>query len=105
MSMPRYSYVILSLAFLATTSLAGFSQAPPSADTYVTNTQTGANFGNSTLLPVQVGTTSYIRLNLGALPPNANIKKATLRLYVSAVAAPGSFDVFQVEGVWTEKGL
>jgi hypothetical protein len=54
---------------------------------------------------VQAGTTSYVRLNLGALPANTTIAKATLRLYVNAVAAPGSFDVYQVESGWSEKGL
>jgi hypothetical protein len=46
-----------------------------------------------------------VRLNLGALPTNSTIAKATLRLYVNAVAAPGSFDVYQVESGWSEKGL
>jgi len=78
------------------------AQAPPSADAYVTSLQPGVNFGSSPLLPVQAGTTSYVKLNLGAIPSNATITKATLRLYVNAVAAPGSFDVYQVEDTWTE---
>ena len=56
-------------------------------------------------MPVQAGTTSFVRLNLGVLPVNSNIAKATLRLYVTAVAAPGSFDVYQVDGKWSERGL
>jgi hypothetical protein len=54
---------------------------------------------------VQAGTSSYIRLNFGAIPPNATVAKATLRLYVNAVAASGSFDVFQVRGGWSESGV
>ena len=100
--MSRNSYAVL---LVLCTSLPGFAQAPPSADTYVTSAEPSANFGNSQWLPVQSGTSSYIRLNLGALPSNAPIAKATLRLYVNAVAAAGSFDVYQVEGGWSEKGL
>jgi len=94
--------VFLLVSFV---SLPGVAQAPPSADAFVTNTQPAGNFGSSVLLPVQPGTTSYIQLNLAALPANASIAKATLRLYVNAVAAPGSFDVYQVNSGWSEKGI
>jgi hypothetical protein len=42
---------------------------------------------------------------LGALPANSRIAKATLRLYVSAVLAPGSFDVYQLQNNWNERGV
>ncbi len=103
--MPRNLLLAVALAvvwFIAVTSLA---QAPPSADSYITSAQPSANFGSSVLLPVQAGTASYVRLNLGALPPNTAITKATLRLYVNAVTAPGSFDVYQVDSAWSERGL
>ena len=103
--MLRNSCAVIVLAFFSIISLSSYAQAPPSADSYVTASQPAANFGNSSLLPVQAGTNSYVRLNLGALPANANVAKATLRLYVNAVAAPGSFDVYQVDGPWTERGL
>src|SRR5271166_3593502 len=103
--MPRNLSAVAVLLFVLFVSLPGVAQAPPSADAFVTNTQPAANFGSSVLLPVQAGTTSYIQLNLAALPANATIAKATLRLYVNAVAAPGSFDVYQVESAWSEKGL
>ena len=97
--------LFVAFALIVSASLTSYAQAPPSADAYVTSAQPAANFGISPLLPVQAGTTSYVRLNLGALPANATIAKATLRLYVNAVAAPGSFDVYQVENGWSEKGL
>src|SRR5271165_5090781 len=103
--MPCKSSIALSIAFLALMSLSSLAQAPPSADAYVTSIQHAANFGSSAILPVQAGTTSYVRLNLGALPANTSIAKATLQLYVNAVAAPGSFDVYQVDGPWNERGL
>src|SRR5450755_4489811 len=86
-------------------SLSSLAQAPPSADAYVTTSQPSTNFGSSVSLLVEGGTTSFVRLNLGALPANSSIAKATLRLYVNAVAAPGSFDVYQVDGKWSERGL
>jgi hypothetical protein len=64
-----------------------------------------ANFGKSSILPVQSGTTSYVKLDLGAFPANSRIAKATLRLYVDAATAPGAFDVYAVNGNWSERGL
>jgi hypothetical protein len=104
--MLRRSVVFLSFfCFLTVFSAITFAQAPPSADTYVTTAMPMANFGSSSILPVQAGTTSFVQLNLGGFPANARIAKATLRLYVDAVAAPGSFDVYAVNGRWSERGL
>jgi hypothetical protein len=89
---------------IATTAIC-LAQAPPSADSYVTTALPATNFGSSPILPVQSGTTSYVQLNLAAFPANAKIAKATLRLYVDAVTAPGSFDVFAVNSSWSERGL
>jgi hypothetical protein len=101
--MPRSLFAALVL--FSCVSISSFAQAPPSADAYVTSASPAANFGYSTFLPIQAGTTSYVGLNLAALPANATVAKATLRLYVNAVVAPGSFDVYQVESGWSEKGL
>ena len=81
------------------------AQAPPSADAYVTTAMPSSNFGSGPILPVQAGTTSYVQLNLGAFPANAKIAKATLRLYVDAVTAPGTCDVYAVNGNWSEHGV
>jgi hypothetical protein len=96
---------VLVVLLLVIPGVRGVAQAPPSADTYVTSAMPASNFGASQILPVQPGTTSFVRLNLGALPANAKIAKATLRLYVDAVSTPGSFDVFAVAGNWNEQGL
>ena len=89
--MPRNFFSALAFMVVPFISLGGLAQAPPSADAYVTALRPATNFGNSILLPVQAGTTSYVRFNLGAFPPNTGIAKATLRLYVNAVIAAGSF--------------
>jgi Collagen triple helix repeat (20 copies) len=86
-------------------SLAAFSQAPPSADTFTFSAEPGKNFGGSPLLVVQNGSTSYLQFNLGTLPQNATVAKATLRLYVDAVQQSGTFDAYEIENAWTEGGL
>ncbi len=103
--MSRNCCAVCAVFVAAVLSISAVAQAPPSADAYVTSTQPEANFGGSAFLPVQVGTTSYIRLNLGVFPAGSTVAKATLRLYVNAVAAPGSFDVYQLGSGWTEKGV
>src|SRR5271169_1836029 len=97
--------LLTALAVLSLIPLSSLAQAPPSADAYVSSTQPATNFGSSIFLPVQAGTTSYVRFNLGALPAKSKIEKATLRLYVNAVVAPGSFDIYEVDDPWSERGL
>jgi hypothetical protein len=103
--MPRDWFTGIAIVWFSLISLSSLAQAPPSDDAYVTTSQPTVNFGSSGFLPVQTGTTSYIRFNLGGLPSNTGIAKATLRLYVDAVAAPGAFDVFQIDNVWSEGGI
>lgn len=98
---PRSALLALPLMV----SLAAFAQAPPSADTFTTTAEPGKNFGSAPLLVVEKGTTSYLKFNLGSLPANASVAKATLRLYVDAVEQPGTFDAYEIEHPWTEGGL
>ena len=81
------------------------AQAPPKADALVLNSTPRANYGAWPLLAVQNGANSYIQFDLSALPQDATVTKATLRLYVDAVATPGSFDVFQGNSAWQENTL
>jgi trimeric autotransporter adhesin len=80
-------------------------QAPPSADTFTLNTAPKTNYGQSPLLAVTSGASTFIQFNLSELPPNATVSKATLRLYVDAVTGAGTFDVYEVNTPWTEGGL
>jgi hypothetical protein len=86
-------------------SVAALAQSPPSADSFVTSAHPQTNYGAYTLLAVQQGTKSYLQFNLSGLPANANIAKATLRLYVDAVTTSGSFDVFAINQTWSENTL
>jgi hypothetical protein len=98
----HFVVLILSLLSVSTPVLA---QAPPLADTYASSTNPKANYGKNTTLIVLSGTTSYIQFNLAGVPANTPISKATLRVFVDAVTASGSFDVYQVNSAWAENTL
>lgn len=93
--------LVLFLSLMPAAMLA--QQAPPSADTYVASSSSKTNYGSKTTLIVQSGVTSFVQFNLAGIPSSSTIQKATLRLYVDAVTAAGSFDVFNVNTAWAEK--
>lgn len=80
-------------------------QAPPSADTYSSRSIPNLNYGTRPQLNVSNEATSFLQFNLSALPANATVSRATLRLYVNAVTGPGTFDVYQVDTPWSESTL
>ena len=98
-------YFLATILFLALLPPNGVAQAPPSADTYVSSSTPKTNYGYSPVLVVQPGTTTFIQFNLSAVPVGASVNKATLRLYVDGVITGGSFDVFPVNGAWSETTL
>ena len=97
----------LSMSVLAVLCLGGaaFAQAPPSDDTFSNSNNKTQKNGSANLIVVQSGATGYIKFNLGTIPPNATITKATLRLYVNAFVTAGSFDVYEVNTSWSESTL
>ena len=99
---PRNVYAwVLFLIF----SMPMFAQAPPSADTFVTSTYAKTNFGPSITLAVGQGTITLVQFNLSGIPANATVSKATLRLFVDAVASGGKFDVYNVSSSWSENSV
>jgi len=97
--------IATALMALNFTTSAASGQAPPRADTFVSNEAPSRSFGSEPLLAVQSGTTSYIQFNLAGLPAGAAVSKATLRLYVDAVSQAGSFDVYEIDSPWSESSL
>jgi len=96
----------LALAASVYLSSLGFAQsAPPSADTYSEATAPNRNFGNQPLLIVSSASNSYLRFDLSGVPSGATVSKATLRLFVDAVAGKGEFDVYELGNSWTESKL
>jgi len=93
--------LLLSSAVLA-------QSAPPSADTYSSSAHntTGTNYGSAILLVVQTGgNNAYLQFNLKTVPTGSTVNKATLRLFVDALVANGSFDVYQLNKSWSESTL
>jgi hypothetical protein len=94
-----------------------WAQQVPTDDTYVTGVNPTTANGSSTSLVVQGSTTvpqkpshTFIRFDLSTLNgvSGTQIQKATLRLYVTAVSASGSFDLIELGASptnWTEATL
>ncbi len=82
-------------------------QSPPSADTFVSSSSPNTNYGSNVIDVVGPGVSSYLKFNLAGVPTGTTIKKASLRLYVDAVANPGQFDVFNLPAApaWSEASL
>ena len=97
--------VVTSLSIALPSTLVIAQSAPPAADTYSFSAEPSANFGSQPILVVQEGVHSYLRFNLATLPLGVSVSKATLRLYVDAFAANGSFDVYQLNNSWSESTL
>ena len=85
------------------------AQAPPSADVLSYSPTPNQNYGTYSSLFVQkesgVISASYVKFNITTLPAGAAVSKATLRLFVNQVSGSGKFDVYQLNGSWTEGGL
>jgi hypothetical protein len=86
-------------------SLSLLAQAPPSADTFVSNSTPTVNYGPSITLIVGQGSTAYLQFNLSGIPAGSTVSKAMLRLYVDGVVRSGSFDAYQLNSSWSESKL
>src|SRR5205809_846212 len=89
-------------------------EARLSDDAYVDSSAPTSNFGNNTSLFVTAPTAktstrkTFIKFDLSTLPASttgADVEKANLKLFVSKVAANGSFNVLRVDGSWSEAGI
>jgi len=90
-------------------STVSFAQsAPPVADTMIYSSSPTTSYGTSSSLLLQTGGTTavaYMQFSLATIPAGSTVTKATLRLFVDAVATPGSFDVYQINTSWSEGAL
>jgi hypothetical protein len=105
-SAKHFVAVVGFAVFLSSVSL--FAQAHPSDDTFSSN-DWNANFGKLQFLAVQSpSSTTYIKFDLSYLPSGVTgdeVRKATLRLFVSGVTHPGTFDLKRVGSDWSERKL
>ncbi len=111
-------HFILLLAALCVglPQLASGAAAVLTADTYLNAASPGMNYGiglnlNAAPSPNTTGAAGLLRFDLSALPAgttSGQVKKATLRVWVSALAVAGSLDVREVLSAspdWTEVGV
>lgn len=88
--------------------LASFAlEAPDSGDSFTSASALlrTKNFGAATSLNVKAGQNGYLKFDLGVLPAGttgSQVAKATLRLWVSRVMAPGSLNVAIPAAGWNE---
>jgi hypothetical protein len=100
---------ILGLSVLSFLCASVLAQQTPSADSYINTAAPTTNYGSAGTLAVESPSqTAYIQFDLSSIPAgytSANIAKASLKLYVSAVGKAGSFNVDFVNGSWSEKTI
>jgi hypothetical protein len=83
------------------------AQAVLTDDAYTTSLFPNEKFGNSVALVVSRGANTYLKFdlsNLGAVN-SSTVSKATLVLYVDALITPGTMDVYEVNGSWSEDSI
>jgi hypothetical protein len=104
--MKRHNLQILLTRALFTIivfSVSASAQITPSQDAFTNGASPGINYGANTLLNVNSASEmSYIQFNLASVPTGATVSQATLKLFVTTVTNPGSFNIEFVTGAWAE---
>jgi hypothetical protein len=96
---------IRQILLLAVSSALAQAQVVVTDDANTASAYPTKNFGSSIALLVGSGSNTYIKFslaNLGAGVTGSNVSKATLILYTDYVLTPGTIDVYQVSGSWSE---
>jgi hypothetical protein len=98
-------------AFMALMALSGalaYGQAVVTDDANTSSLTPKTNYGGSIALIVCSGSNTYIKFSFANLPSGinaANISGANAVLYVDAVLASGTMDVYAVNGPWSESTI
>ena len=98
----RFAFAVVLLSALA------HAQVVLTDDANTSSLFPKKNFGGSVALIVSNGSNTYIKFNLANLGPSitgANVSTATAMLYVDTVITPGTVDVYQVSGPWSESSI
>jgi len=109
---------VLALVFPMVMAAAPVRAAPdspqcfyPVADSYVNSDFTSTNYGGESTVLVQrtdVGDTvkySYLRFDLSAIPSDATILSASLKLYLTQVTATAGYQLSRATSPWQEYSL
>src|SRR5262252_6980903 len=100
-------------ALLLVVCLSGLTMAQSvlsdDANTSTLTKDLDANFGTNPNLMVSPTNTTYLKFKLSATLPTgtlgSDVAKATLKVYVGNVSAPGTIDVVELADNWSEKTL
>lgn len=105
-------YLSLCLSLIACLVTGAHAQFTPSGDSYTVAEPAknrNHNYGTQPLVDVDgnpaATSVGYIQFDLSAIPAgytSANVTKASLKLYVNQVYGAGSFDVYSIDGPWSE---
>jgi len=105
------SLLIVMAALLPSLSFAVEATLTEDAYTYSGSRTANTRYGTQPILSVRGAAggaalkRSFLKFDLSALPAGitgADVQKATLRLFVSRLTIPGSFDIFKVTAGWDE---
>ncbi|MGA7078614.1 MAG: DNRLRE domain-containing protein [Terriglobales bacterium] len=97
-------FSLLSVVLLACS--ATYGQITPLGDTYTSSGDPTTNYGAQKTLDVDAAKEiTYIQFNLASIPSGASVSQATLKLYVNTVVTAGAFEVYAVNGTWSESTL
>ena len=99
---------VCAVGVLLIPAAANAAGANANADTYISSTSSGSNFGTATAANIGGGNTTLLQFDLGTLPAGlaaANINKATMTFFVNTVAVAGGVDISQVTSAWSESGV
>jgi len=78
------------------------------ADTYISSSSPGSNFGTGASVNIGGGNSGLIQFDLSQLPSGllaSQIDKATMTIFVNTVLVSGGVDISVVTSGWTEAGV
>jgi hypothetical protein len=78
---------------------------PLSADTYISMSVPGSNFGAALTLTAGSGNAVLLQFDLSGVPLSVNLAKAYLRIFVNKVTTPGTLSYSLVTSTWNESAV
>jgi hypothetical protein len=100
--------VVFAVLAISLVSVSTLAQVVITDDANTSSLFPKKNFGSSIALVVCSGSNTYLQFslaNLGSGITGSNVSKATLVLYADFVLTPGTMDVYQVNGSWSEGSI
>jgi hypothetical protein len=101
--------IVATLVFvLAMFSAVAGAQVVLTDDSFTSSLTPKANYGTSIALVVSSGANTYLKFSFASLPSSlngSNISGANVVLYVDALLASGTMDVYEVNAPWSQNSI